>query len=429
MAFINFKRLTRAVFLGTAFLLTHFTFASASLAEAERAIIARDWSQALAYAEAAIDTSPARARVLAARAYLELGQLDKAIDLSKQATDLAPRSRGAYLIRSVALFRGGQGIKAEIFARRALDLSQTTAERTQARQVLRDIHSVRNWFVTGGIGFAPSTNITRATTARTVDGIFGTGNLSGIEVKSGTGLRLHAGIRRDFNFTAGTKLSFYIGGNQTSYRDPGLTSGLAWVGSNLSWSAGQRTRYFVGVQRTRQIYLAETLAHTNQFMFGGEWRTRNALNQLKFSYEERARADFAVNDSYNHALTFNQTRALNQRSSIKWGLAANERVSKSPGVDHLGVQIHASYKRLFQNGWSLEPGLRIGRSIWNEQEPLFLEPRADWSTSISLEILNTNRSIWGFTPVITLSSNEVRSNISIYSYQSNDMYIGFRNTF
>lgn len=401
-----------------------------SLRDAEAASIRRDWVQTFHIAIALVDTHPIEGRLLAARAAIELGRYDNAIQLTRAIMRLSRNLRAAHLIRGVAHFRKGQSALAEFYARRALDLSKTPQERAQVRQVLVDIRAVRTWKVRGSAGLSPSTNTNRATTANQVEGIFGTGQYTGEDVRSGTGVNFRLDVRRDFRQSSGTRISPRFGLNANLYQERDLNSGLLWVGLERIRPASRNQFRFGSVTALRQWSRNRVLAQTFQAQAGLGWAQGRAhTNKLTLTLERRNRLDADRLSSSALTLAYDETRSGRGRGQFGWGVQSTFRSSDAPEIGNWTIGGFVSYQWQFTSGWHIDSRLSLTQGIWYEREPLFLTPREDTTMRASVSFLQRDVSHLGLAPQVTLSATRNSSNISIYSYESLDLFLGLTNAF
>lgn len=396
-----------------------------SLQTLEGQILAGHWQSALKSADQLILAHPVQARVFAARAHLELGQLTEAIELSRVATKIDPNHRGAHLIRGVALFRRGHFSSSQLAVRRAMDLSSNAAEKQQAVAVLRDIQRVKPWRFSGSIALAPSTNITRATSSDTVTGIFGVGRLSNVVKESGVGLSYSLIASKSATVSAEQRNSLSFGTSATVYKDRSFNSSRIWTSFGtenlLSASSIASKALTLNVNRYGGSFTSAdlnlVLAKVNASNPNRVTRSSVTL-QRSVDFDDKTESSFLV--AYNHGVTIRDTN---------FGFGGYYRPSEAPTVSSFGVSAYIQHSLGTALGWRANASLSASFGKWTKREPLFVDPREDATLTASATFIREAQSFYGFVPSVTISHTINRSNIELYSYEATNLSVGFVNAF
>lgn len=424
------KRILAAVALAVLALGQGAQAAPVTLAQAERAVAVGDWATVERARDVLIAWNPVQGRVLLARAALERRQPARALEIIKAAERLNGANRATQLIASVAHFRLGQTVRAEMRGRRALDLSTTDRDRAQVRQILNDVKRARKWQVNGAVGLVPSSNVAKASSAKTVQGIFGEGRVNGETVESGVGLNLFVNAARLRPLSNGAVLKFRLGGSARLYKREDLNAAYLWTGLEFTSPVRNGRFEFGSVTFTRQFDQGQLFADTVQVSLGHGWRTRRgAANRVTMSLSERTRHDTDNSDSTVVSLAFDQAIGLAPGRAVRWGLGRSERMSAADYIANSYTNGYVEYSHGFRGGWKVTPRLSVGYGLWDRRQPQFLERREDRLVSASFGVVNYNLSYWGLSPNVTLSASRNKSNISIYSYDDLSIFMGLENAF
>lgn len=397
----------------------------AGIEELEAEILKSNWVGAIELAAPLVDRFPVRARVLTARAYLEIGELDQAHSIASEAIKIAPATRGAHLIRGVALLRQGRFTAAQISVRRALDLSQNDAEKQQAIVILNDIKRVKPWQVQGSLALAPSTNINRATSATTVTGVFGVGTLSGGVQKSGVGLAYSLSARNVISASADHRRSLSFGTAGRLYEDRSLNSSSLW--STLSDDKVRSPSHLFSraitlkVNRRAQDFDSADL---NAAFANTKYPVPGRSNTTTFIVQRSV--DFDDFDESSYLVAAQKSVSMGKFS---YGGGGYWRDSAAATVGSLGLNVFVDRSLGNWLGWAASARLDLAASRWHEREPLFVEPREDFNVTAGMTFLKQDKSFYGFAPKVTISHNVNRSNISLYSYNATNLTLGIVNSF
>lgn len=417
----------RLVLLGmfAAVFLIQATVVRASLAELEDEILASNWLSAIEKADGLFENHPVKARVFAARAYLELRDFDKAIELSSSAIRLNRSSRGAHLIHGVALFRQGLFARAQLSVRRALDLSTNDAEKRQAIAILNDIKRVKPWQIGASLSLAPSTNINRATSAGTVTGVFGTGTLSGVVQKSGVGLSYGVTARKTTSASPDHRNTVSFGTSGKIYQDSSLNSSSLWTtfGTEVVRSPSHLYSRAATIKVNR--YAQEFTSVDLNLTFANTVFRENQ-NVVTTSATLQRSIDFDNSTESSYLVAANRSFKMGE---LVFGGGGYYRFSDAATVGSAGLSAFVQRSLGTAFGWSISARLDVAAARWHEREPLFVASREDLNFTASATMVGSDKTYYGFAPKVTISRSINRSNISIYAYEATNLSIGLENTF
>ena len=373
-----------------------------------------------AYRALARDLSPdirAEARFRLARLVAAAGRGSEAAMLLRQVVDERPDAQAARLELAGVLAKLGdeEGALRQLRSVRSGNLPPEVA-----RMVDRYSEALRARKPFGGsfeIGFAPDSNINRATrsdTLGTVLGVFDIGEDG--KAKSGTGLAVRGQAYRRVELFEGASLLARLSGSGDFYKHKDFSQAALdlTVGpefqlgrTRLSLEAGATQRWFGGKVYSRQLHAGATGA----LQLGPRTLARgsiavsaidNRLNRLQ--------------DGRDYSLQLGAEHALGQRSGVVATLSGDRFAARDPGYS-------TKAWRLGLQGWrdlgrsTIVAGVQYGHLGADERLLLFPDKREDRYRSVSLGIIMRGLSVGQFAPSIRITRERNSSNIEFYDYR------------
>lgn len=266
-------------------------------------------------------------------------------------------------------------------------------------------------------GFAPDSNINRATSARTLDTVIAPLTLSrDARAQSGVGLQASGQVYFRVPLTDLLSLVPRTSARGQIYRHDEFNDVSASALVGLEWSVG-RDRLTPSAGRTWRRYGGQLYAATDTL----------ALNWLH-PIGQRAQmtvAGSAANASYKrnplqsgglYDVSITGEYALNQRSGVGGSVGVTRQDARDPGyattAGALGAYAwrDAGRATLFVNA-----GVR--RTVGDEQLILFPERRKDWLLQVAGGATIRWLTVQGFAPVVRVGLERNVSTIGLYDYK------------
>ncbi len=91
---------------------------------------------------------------------------------------------------------------------------------------------------------------------------------------------------------------------------------------------------------------------------------------------------------------------------------------------HKTIGAGLGYRTLSTGGWTWGANVHYGHSRFDNQDAIFLQPRRDHISSVSIEVSNSTWDWHGLHPMLSAMHLENRSSIDFYSYRRNIVQIG-----
>jgi tetratricopeptide (TPR) repeat protein len=388
---------------------------------AEKAKTAGDRQTAeAAYRALMADPSPqirAEAQFRLARLTASGGRRSEAAILFRQLIDDHPEAQAARLELAGLLFQIGDedGALRQLRALRSGDLPPDVA-----RMVDRYTEALRARKPFGGsfeIGFAPDSNINRATRSDTLGTVLGDFNISDDgKAKSGTGLEMRGQVYRRVGLTDRTNLLARLSGTGDFYKHNDfnqaaldLTVGpeIQFGRTKLSLEAGATQRWFGNKLYSRQLHAGATVT----MPLGPRTLARGSASLSKIDNRFNR-----LQDGRDTSLQLSAEHALGSRSGIVATLSGDRFSARDPGYS-------TKSWRIGLQGWrdlgrsTIVAGVQYGHLGADERLLLFPDKREESYRSLSLGVVMRGLSIGQFAPSIRVTRERNRSNIELYDYR------------
>ena len=373
-----------------------------------------------AYRALVMDASPdvrAEARFRLAKLATAAGRTSEAAILLRQVIDERPDAQAARLELAGVLAKLGdeEGALRQLRAVRSGPLPPEVA-----RMVDRFSDALRARKPFGGsfeIGFAPDSNINRATRSDTLGTVLGDFEISGNgKAKSGTGLAVRGQVYRRAELTEGVTLLARLSGSGDFYKYKefsqaalDLTVGpeLQLGRTRLSLEAGATQRWFGGKVYSRQLHAGATAAlplgpRTLARASIGLSAIDNRFNRLQ--------------DGRGYSGQLSAEHALGQQSGMVITMSGDRLSARDPGYS-------TKAWRVGLQGWrdlgrsTIVAGVQYGRLGADERLLLFPDKRDDRYRSLSLGVIMRGLSVGQFAPSIRITRERNSSTIEFYDYR------------
>jgi tetratricopeptide (TPR) repeat protein len=373
-----------------------------------------------AYRALAMDSSPlvrAEARFRLAKLVAAAGRTSEAAALLRQIIDEQPTATSARLelAATMATLGDEDGALRQLRAVRSGPLPPDVV-----RMVDRFHDALRARRPFGGsfeIGFAPDSNINRATRSDTLGTVLGDFDIGEDgKAKSGTGLEMRGQLYRRFDLFEVASLQVRLSGSGDFYKRKefnqaavDLTIGpeLQFGRTKLTLDAGATQRWFGAKVFSRQLHLGGSAAfplgsRTFARASAGISTVDNRLNGLQAGREL--------------SLQLGAERALGTQSGIVVTASGSRFAARDPGYStrswRAGLQGWRDFGRT-----TFVAGFQYGQLGADERLILLPEKREDRYRSLSLGVVMRGLSVGQFAPSIRLTRERNVSNIEFYDYR------------
>jgi hypothetical protein len=359
----------------------------------------------------------AEARFRLAKLLEASGRRSEAAILLRQVVDQRPDAQAARLELANVLAKLGDedGALRQLRAVRSGSLPPEVA-----RMVDRFSEALRARKPFGGsfeIGFAPDSNINRATRSDTLGTVLGDFDISDDgKAKSGTGLEMRGQIYRRIGLADRTNLLARLSGTGDFYRHKDFNQAALdfTVGPELqlgrtrfSLEAGATQRWFGGKIYSRQLHAGGSAAvalgpRTLGQVSLGLSKVDNRFNRLQ--------------DGRDASLQLSAEHALGSRSGVVATLSGDRYSARDPGYStrswRIGLQ---GWRDLGRS--TVVAGVQYGQLGADERLLLFPEKRAETYRSFTLGFVMRGLSLGQFAPSVRVTRERNRSNIELYDYR------------
>ena len=359
----------------------------------------------------------AEARFRLAKLLEASGRRSEAAILLRQVVDQRPDAQAARLELANVLAKLGDedGALRQLRAVRSGSLPPEVA-----RMVDRFSEALRARKPFGGsfeIGFAPDSNINRATRSDTLGTVLGDFDISDDgKAKSGTGLEMRGQIYRRIGLADRTNLLARLSGTGVFYRHKDFNQAALdfTVGPELqlgrtrfSLEAGATQRWFGGKIYSRQLHAGGSAAvalgpRTLGQVSLGLSKVDNRFNRLQ--------------DGRDASLQLSAEHALGSRSGVVATLSGDRYSARDPGYStrswRIGLQ---GWRDLGRS--TVVAGVQYGQLGADERLLLFPDKREETYRSLSVGVVMRGLSIGQFAPSVRMTRERNRSNIELYNYK------------
>lgn len=412
---------------------------NATLEQAQQALVTGQFTTAQGVARQIETDHPVDAALIFARASLELGQLDAAMEAAHLAQTRAPKLAQARVMVALVHIRKGQPRRAMFALRRALDFAGSNVERAGIESLLRNIQTSLRFRFSGGIGFAPSTNIANVASNRTIvfedTGMTATYNPDAT-VKSGVGLRSWLGASYVLGNPVGQSLTFSGQVLRNDYDDKSFSNqqrslGIAW-GSPIN---GGRQKVNVnyqfaelrndGSENHSNTLIASILLPLDGKTAG---QSRNLLRLT--ASRQIGKYPTGVLDFGTNRLGGSYFWQTAPGTAWQIGFNVSDRNSGSNVIANRSISMTAGVRKMFPtSGLRLGLSGRISAARWDNVEFRMSTRRWERDVQTTFRVGRPQMTFYGFSPYAELSYTDRRSNQTIREFNSLDLFIGIQNGF
>ncbi len=361
----------------------------------------------------------------------------------KAAPDAAARVQAARLAAS-ANFRAGRHLRAELWLRRAFNLSREENQRRLLRREFAMVHAQNPLRLSFGFSTAPSDNINNGSSAETIT-IWNLPFLLSPDARALSGIEYAANLSLGYRISGSEKHATRLGLNlfdRTYSLSPDARAAAPNAkGSDYAFASAEATlshdRRFAALPGPTSFELAlgkYWYANKPYIDYGRLGIAQDIpLNErqkftLQAGYEEQ-RSHLSGGTSWIGSAGIGYQGRLGNDATLSLGLFYSDTRSQDPTAQGTSLRMQIGYAPARPvAGMNLDLGLS---AEWRDY-PFSIystDGRHDQSLSLRLRAVFPKLSFYGFSPSLSLESGITQSNVSLYQRRSSAIRFGIESTF
>lgn len=175
----------------------------------------------------------------------------------------------------------------------------------------------------------------------------------------------------------------------------------------LKGKIGLEESFFGGDHLYRQPYASITYFPdpVDQFRFSTE---------LKLGYLDVDEFDYL--DAHTQTLDLRASRVLKSGTQMLSNLYVENAVTDDESYSYRGAGLGGALSFPINSYWGMKASGELGKRVYLDNDPLFVEKRKDLTKKLSLTLYNKHWKQFGLTPEFGLSYEQNDSNIDYYEY-------------
>ncbi|MCI2397874.1 tetratricopeptide repeat protein [Aliiroseovarius subalbicans] len=418
--------------------------------EAARAVAGHQPRAALTLTQAVLAQNPDNlgALLLMSRALRDMGRNDDARVAAKRAWALAETPAQRFpvaLLMAQATASGGNQTLAQIWLRRAAQNARSDGERALVRRDFNYVRARNPWRFEVDFGASPSSNVNGGSVEDTIT-LFGLPFDLSPDAQALSGYQVHGAVDLSFRIAETARSQSRVGlqayARETwlsdsaraaapdvppgayDYQSVALTfhhdRALQKRGRKLSFSASIGRNWYGGVRLSdfvsAGVDLRLPVAQKDRL-------TLSARADLQDTASAATPA-VAVGD-----LGLELLHPTGNGNAIRLNLGLRAALSNDVFSEYRQASFGADYllgKPIL--GTRVTVGVEMGHKSYDVSRYTSVG-RKDTSVSLRADMTLTQVEYFGFSPVLTLDHTRIRSNVSLYTSQTNSLALGFRSSF
>lgn len=409
------------------------------------------WAEAEALARRVLDTAPedVAALVVLARARRAAGDADGARAAAVRANDAARDDSERYVAAvemAAASHAQGRGMEAQFWMRRAAQMAPTVASHDRALVDVQRIGAAMPWKVALQFNVSQSSNVNNGSLAESVDigGLTFNLNpdaqaLSGTEITAGVLARYRfagaGGLPGQLTFNAATRqvrVSDEARAKAPAARSDDYAFGVLEVGVGQALTpADAALRFHLDGRLGKTWYGGEGLSRYMRLSGSADWGDPGtAVTAVVLSAERQLRLDDPAKTAWiaQGDLHYRWRSGAGDTYGLSFGLRRTE--SRSVEVDNDAVIASASWEKGHPLGGVASLGLGVSVEQRNYDASLYAAgARRDVVQRASLRIGLPKVDYYGFSPILRLESERLRSNVDFYDRSDVSFHLGLKTGF
>ena len=434
----GYSNATRAALLplGIALFMAFATPASSvehAFAQAEKQVSAGDYeaAEAILTSNRFSGAEALSAAYLLSVVYARTGRLAEAETLLRNILEREPELDAVRYELVKVLATAGKRQAAGFHINRLADATDLAEDRDRLQQLSRRIGTTEGFSLSGYFSLAPSTNINDGTTQSTIM-IGGLPFQINGSAKETSGVGIKAGMVAGYAHALNENITAYVSATAglTDYSnsafDTQFIEGRAGVRRNLL-----RTNLLAEVIVDRQFKNREADSTGYGIRLNGRWNIAKGwwlsaeVSQMERIYDKDPRADSSTTKS-----TTSVRRAFGNGIAVTLGgTFEHQRVPDRPWNAFQGASGFVGFETPLVAGIRMTSSLRLGQNRYEANFPGVNVRREDNILIAKGSFQKDNFAIAGFSPVVTITYEEQKSNVAFYDYSSTGMELTFTKAF
>ena len=369
----------------------------------------------------------ARARLAHAR-----GQYGQAIDAYRAILTDQPTLTPIRLYLAQALFENQQN-EAAVFQFEKIRAERPPAEVVQTvEQYLTAIRRRNAWRVDGWLNYLNDDNVNNASKQRviSVDGQATNLMLTPDSLpKKAQGLGYGVNLARDVYLSDQNAITGSVSVNGKSYWNQHDYDNVI-ARANLGYQRQTARYYAAAVPFYQQRWFGNrAYSHTYGLRLSGsyivkpDWQVGGAYEYGRNRYDSRSYLD----GDY-HFVSFSTSHALNPTTQLVFGMDVTRDQTQDASDSSWRTGMRAGVTHDFASGFSAQVQGSIARKRFDEPN-LFQVRRDEREYNGTLTLWNRRWYLWGVMPKLNFEAQKTTSNISLYAYQKQRVYLSLDRRF
>lgn len=369
----------------------------------------------------------ARARLAHAR-----GQYAQAIDAYRAILSNQPTLTPIRLYLAQALFENQQN-EAAVFQFEKIRADQPPAEVGQTvEQYLTAIRRRNAWRVDGWLNYLNDDNVNNASKQQviSVDGRMTNLMLTPDSLpKKAQGLGYGVNVARDVYLSDQNAITGSLSVNGKSYWNQHDYDDLI-ARANLGYQRQTARYYAAAVPFYQQRWFGNrAYSHTYGLRLSGsyivkpDWQVGGAYEYGRNRYDSRSYLD----GDY-HFVSLSASHALNPTTQLVFGMDVTRDQTQDASDSSWRTGVRAGVTHDFASGFSAQVQGSIARKRFDEPN-LFQVRRDEREYNGTLTLWNRRWYLWGVMPKLNFEAQKTTSNISLYAYQKQRVYLSLDRRF
>lgn len=385
------------------------------------------------------------ALIIKSRAHRDLMQYDEAEAAARKAWALAqtdPAKYAASLAMTQSLATRGARVRAQFWARRAIQHAPFDTSKARAAQGLRLIRHFSKWHHVINLGVAPTSNVNNGTFNEKFTGVFDLEYEASASARALTGWEYSLGSASRYRLhdSKASQSDFVL---QTYYRSYALSQASQDAAPDVSGSD-----FSLGVVNMSYVYRWHDTKDANleasigagQVWYGGASYARTA--QLSFRRTARlsesqslmlySGVDFLNivdpdrKDSHSYKLGALYAQKTPQTHTITLGLDLTRSLSQDSASDFTGGELSLGYRipKAFRN-IDLDLSTKFGWKHFDEY-PFISGGRHDQSLRAEAKFAFNDIEYYGFIPTVSVGAQKTESTYGRFDTETVTLSFGFQ---
>jgi tetratricopeptide (TPR) repeat protein len=385
------------------------------------------------------------ALIVKSQAHRDLGQYDAAERAARKAWALAqtdPAKYAASLAMAQSLSTRGARVRAQLWARRAIQHAPFDTSKARAARDLKLIRHFSKWHHALSFGFAPTSNINNGTFNEKFTGYFGleyeataaARALTGWEYSFGSHsrYRLHDSKASQSELVLQTYYRGYALSQSAQDAAPEISGsdfalGVANISYLYRWHDAQQANLEASIGAGHVWYGGSSYAHTAQLSFSRTSRLSDNKSLTLYSGVHFLNVtDPDRDDSHSYKLGTVYTQTTENKHMVTLGLDLARTLSQDSASDFSAAELSLGYRipKAFRD-IDLALTTKFGWKQFKEY-PFISGGRRDFSLRTEAKFAFNNIEYYGFIPNVTIGAQKTESTYGRFDTETLTLSFGFQ---